>query len=186
LMHRETEIKLRVGRPAQLKARLRQLGAVLIHPRHLEDNHILDFEDERIRRSRSILRIRLAGRKAFLTFKGPSRILSGTKARRELESELAEGRTTLRILYLLGLRSRFRYQKHRTIFSLGHTMITLDETPIGIYSEIEGEPRSVKRIARQLGFKESEFITDTYFDLFNKYRIKNRIRSKHMKFDIKA
>jgi adenylate cyclase class 2 len=186
LIHREAEIKLRVERPSLFKARLRDLGAVLLRSRHFEDNHIMDFEDERLRRSNSLLRLRIAGKKAYLTFKGPSRILSGTKARREMESELIEGRTVLRILYLLRLRCHFRYQKHRTIFRLSRTMITLDETPIGNYAEIEGEPVSIKRIAKKLGFEEKHFITDTYLELFNKYRNKNRVRSRHMKFGIKA
>jgi len=183
---RETEIKLRVKRPSLLKTRLRDAGATLLKRRHFEDNIVFDYRDGRIRRSGSLLRLRLADGEATLTFKGRSRILKSTKARLELETQVSDWKTALKILTCLGLRCAFRYEKFRTIFHKDATLISLDETPIGDYIEIEGRPEAVRRLARQLGYQREDFITSTYVDLFNRYKAENRISTRNMIFGIRA
>jgi adenylate cyclase class 2 len=49
----------------------------------------------------------------------------------------------------------------------------LDETPIGEFLELEGEPGWIDRTARELGFSEADYITDTYGALFEAYRARN-------------
>ena len=186
MKEQETEIKLLVRDPARLKSRLRSLGATLARRRHFEDNFVFDLPDRRLRRRGSLLRVRLTDGKATLTFKGPSRIVARTKSRMELETDVVDGGKTRRILELLGLRCQFRYQKFRTVYQKGNALITVDETPMGIYFEIEGSPRSIRTIARHLGFQEGDFITATYVDLFRKYRRANRIQNRNMMFGIRA
>lgn len=184
--HRETEIKLRVDRPVQLRRRLRSLGAALLRSRHFEDNFIFDFPDRRLGRNGSLLRIRLTDGRATLTYKGPGRRVAGTKARRELESSVGDGKILLRVFNLLGFRCVFRYQKYRTIYQKARALITLDETPIGVYLEIEAQPTSIRSFARKLGYGEAEFITATYFELFKEYRRANGGNERDMKFGVKA
>jgi adenylate cyclase class 2 len=65
-------------------------------------------------------------------------------------------------------------------------MITVDETPIGVYMEIEGSTTSIVATAKILGFQQADFITSTYLDLFRKYESTNRVKNGNMTFDIQA
>jgi adenylate cyclase class 2 len=186
LEHCEKEIKIAVARPAVLKTRLRSLGAALVRRRHFEDNYILDFADGRIRRERCLLRLRWSGARAILTFKGPSRIRGGIKERRELETRISDGQLLLKIFRSLGLQCGFQYQKYRSLYRRNGTLITLDETPIGFYAELEGKPASIHRTAKLLGYTEREYITATYHDIFRSYLKRNRIYRRDMLFDIKS
>jgi adenylate cyclase class 2 len=184
--NRETEIKLRVDHPALLKSRLRSLNAKLIRRRHFEDNLIFDFPNGSMRRRGVMLRLRRTDGKVTLTFKGPGRVVSRTKVRLELETEVSDGDSMLRVLKMMGLRCAFRYQKYRTIYRKGRCLITLDETPIGNYAEVEGPGSEIKNLARHIGFQDRDFITATYSDLFKKYRNANRAVDKNMIFGIRA
>jgi adenylate cyclase class 2 len=180
----ETEIKVYVTRPTLLKKRLRALGATLVQRRHFEENEILDFKDGRVRKARSLVRLRTAEGTGYLAFKGPRTIRNGFKSRREIEVGLANPAALREILRAVGLRTVYRYEKFRTVFKLGRTLITLDETPIGVYTEMEGSPPSIRRIAASLGFEPKQFITATYFDLHRKYLRENHLGMRHMQFNI--
>ena len=52
----------------------------------------------------------------------------------------------------LGFRPGFRYEKYRTSFHLDSLHIDLDETPVGVFLELEGTPTAINRTARALGF----------------------------------
>jgi len=43
---------------------------------------------------------------------------------------------------------------------------SLDETPIGTYLEIEGEPQAVKLAAQRLGLDLAHGMTQSYMELF--------------------
>ena len=184
--NRETEIKLRVDHPALLKSRLRSLNAKLIRRRHFEDNLVLDFPNRSMRRRGVLLRLRRTEGRVTLTFKGPGRVIARTKVRLELETEVSDGDSTLRLLEMVGLRCAFRYQKYRTIYRKGKCLITFDETPIGNYAEVEGPRSEITILARSIGFRDSEFITATYSDLFKKYKNFNRVGDKNMIFGMKT
>jgi len=187
LEHRETEIKLKPDAPlARVAARIRSLGATLHRPRHFEDNYILDDPGGRLRRRGFILRVRLTSSGATLTFKGRRRIVRGTKAREEIEAEISDGTLLLKILERTGIRCSFRYQKYRTVYRQASILVTLDETPIGDYIEIEGSPDDIARFAKRLGFTRDDFITSTYHELFVSYKKLHRVGSKDMLFDIKS
>jgi len=180
----ETEVKVRVGDPRHMRARLRSLGADMTHPRLFEDNFVLDFPDRRILRQESLLRVRLSGKRASLTYKGPARRGKGFKSRREIETGIEDGPGLLRILFRLGLRPQFQYQKFKTSFRKSPVLITLEETPIGDFLEIEGPRRGIDVVAAGLGYRRADYITKTYYELFVEYRATNRRRNKNMIFDI--
>lgn len=85
-----------------------------------------------------------------------------------LESELTVRKPELwpQALQALGFRARFRYEKYRTSFGLRALHLDLDETPIGIFLELEGKPSAIRRTARGLGFAPKEYIRATYWDLY--------------------
>ncbi len=61
-------------------------------------------------------------------------------------------------------------------------MATLDETPIGIYLELEGSSRWIDRMARLLGFKQEDYITVSYARLHMEYCKRKQVARGDMVF----
>ena len=162
----EVEIKLAVTGAAAARRLLRGKGFRVIKPRVFEANNVFDTPELRLRTSGSLLRVRSVHREATLTFKGPPQS-SKHKSREELEVTASNARTVEAILARLGFQRVFRYEKYRTEFQRGRTgIVTLDETPIGTYLELEGPPAWIDRTARLLGFTETDYITLSYGALY--------------------
>ena len=164
----EVEFKLRLADRAVFARRLQELGARLIRPRELEDNVVYDFPDRGLTGRGSMLRTRTLDEQVVLTFKGRARPSSVAKAREEIESVLTrqEGDALVAILERLGLVPIFRYQKYRTTWELQGVHVMLDETPIGDFAEIEGEEGLIIATAYGLGYRQDQFITLSYRDLY--------------------
>jgi len=146
---------------------LRAAGFRVFRRRVFEANMVFDTPRLTLRRNRTLLRVREAGGRATLTFKGVP--LAGKhKVREELETEIPSARTLSQILERLGYRPAFRYEKFRAEYRApgGAGIATLDETPIGVYMELEGGARWIDRMARKLGFHESDYITASYASLY--------------------
>ena len=169
---REIEIKLAVSSADDARRLLRGAGFRLYRRRVLEANTVFDTPAALLRRSGCLLRVRQAGRRNTLTYKGaaqPGRF----KSREELEVELSDVRVFIAILSRLGYQQVFRYEKFRTEYKAsdsddGHA--TLDETPIGVYLELEGRPTWIDAAARRLGFTRSDYITESYGQLYLEWR----------------
>ena len=110
----------------------------------------------------------------------------GEKSREELELEIADVGTMSAIIGRLGLSPVFRYEKYRTEYrqSRGAGMAMLDETPVGVYLELEGEPRWIDRTARQLGFSERDYIVHSYARLYLEWRRRKRVKPGDMVFGV--
>jgi adenylate cyclase class 2 len=162
----EVEIKLAVPGAAAARRLLRGKGFRVIRPRVFESNDVFDTPELRLRRSASLLRVRAVRREVTLTFKGPPRN-SKHKSREELEVTASNAQTVEAILTRLGFQRVFRYDKYRTEFQRGKAgIVTLDETPIGTYLELEGPPGWIDRTASLLGFAETDYITLSYGALY--------------------
>jgi adenylate cyclase class IV len=64
-----------------------------------------------------------------------------------------------------GMRPSFCYEKYRTSYSLpgaGGAHVELDETPAGVFLELEGPRRAIDRMARRLGYRPADYITRSY------------------------
>jgi adenylate cyclase, class 2 len=163
---REIEIKLVMVDAAGARRMLREKGFGVIKPRVFESNSVFDTPNFRLRRSESLLRIRRVKREAKLTYKGPPEE-SKHKSREELELEVGDAEMLAAIFRRLGFQQVFRYEKYRTEFRRGRTgTVTLDETPIGVFLELEGPPAWIDRTARLLGFGEDDYITASYGRLY--------------------
>jgi adenylate cyclase class 2 len=128
----------------------------------------------RLRVESSSARGRKAQSRAILTYKGPAEgpAKSHFKVREEYEVVVADAEAMHRILESLGLRGWFRYEKFRTAFSLPASsrwaaglQLDLDETPVGIFLELEGPPTAIDRAAKELGFAPGDYITKDYLFL---------------------
>ena len=165
--NRETEIKLAVANVQTARRLLRAAEFRVFRRRVFEVNLVFDTEDLTLRRNRTLLRVREAGGRATFTFKGVP-IQGRHKSREELEMEIPSARTMSQILERLGYRPVFRYEKFRSEYRApgGSGIATLDETPIGVFLELEGAGRWLDRAARKLGFGSDSYITLSYASLY--------------------
>ena len=164
---RETEIKLAVPDARTGRGLLRAAGFRVSKRRVFETNTVFDTPELGLRRAAMMLRVRQAGGVATVTYKGPPEV-GRHKSREELELEISDAGTMGAIMERLGLGAVFHYDKYRTEYRQpGRSGIaTLDETPVGVYLELEGTPTWIDRAARKLGFAEDDYITASYARLW--------------------
>ena len=86
----------------------------------------------------------------------------------------------------LGLHCWFRYEKYREDFTNDDVVIAVDETPVGVFVEIEGGEDAIHETARALGFTPADYITDSYRFLFLQHRDANGIDGPYMVFAVGA
>jgi adenylate cyclase, class 2 len=177
----EREIKLRFDSADEAREKILALGAAPLLGRRLQEDCLFDTDDERLRRQRSTLRVRSEGGKSLLTFKGPA-IPGLIKIREEYETVVADGAALQTILEELGLHVWFRYEKYREEFSNDDVVIAVDETPVGVFVEIEGGEDAIHETARALGRSPSDYITDSYRFLFLQHRDANGLAGHDMVF----
>lgn len=182
----EIEVKLKISNLRLLRQNLLKIGCNETASRSLERNWTWDFPGHPFRQQGKLLRVRCFAGHGLLTFKGPARQSRLFKIREERETEVQDSETLGLILQRLGLQAVFCYEKFRTSYSLKipkqrHSAnLTVDETPIGNYLEIEGREADIQWIAAQLGFDEEVFIKESYLALFANSKLKRSQR--HMTF----
>ncbi len=164
---RETEIKLRLESAEQGRRLLRQAGFRVARRRVFETNAVFDTAGGDLLKADLLLRLRTAGSRATLTFKGPGRP-GRYKSRQEIEVDVSDPLVCSQILRRLGFAKVFRYEKYRTEYYWGGAggVATLDETPIGVFLELEGAPAWIDHMARTLGFSASDYILMSYGGLY--------------------
>ena len=178
----EIEVKVAVASVAAARRLLRAKGFRVFKPRAFESNQVFDTPDLRLRNSESLLRVRKIDGKGKLTYKAPPR--NGRhKCREELEVTVGDAQVLAAIFTRLGFQPVFRYDKYRTEFRRGRTgIVTIDETPIGAYMEIEGPPQWIDRTARLLGYTEKDYILLSYGRLYVDWCARNRRQPGDMVF----
>jgi adenylate cyclase class 2 len=194
-MPEETEIKLRIGDIEAFQKALQRMGAREVGLGRVHElNVVFDTAEGGLRRKGQLLRIRTATRVAkgeagggkqrfLLTFKRPTPqqladAESGQghawhKVREEIEVEVTEATILSKIFEGLGMWGRFRYEKYRTTYEIGGSkqwgkglLIEVDETPIGVFAELEGPPEAIDRAAQELGFSKEDYVVSNYFELY--------------------
>jgi adenylate cyclase class 2 len=209
--HREIEIKLAIKDVGNLIEKLRAMG-VKPRGRVLEQNTLFDTDGSDLRQGGRLLRLRTetpapspfatgGHRRRTLTSKSrplPERNPRKKRLYREnLEREIAVAtpspdprrrKRTLRdrgwpfALGVLGFRSGFRYEKYRTAFRSHGLHLDLDETPVGVFLELEGQPDAIDRVAGALGFTPRDYIRATYYELYAAERRRRGRAVRHMEF----
>lgn len=200
----EVEIKLRVDGVTEIARRLRKLGAKALGRVH-ERNTLFDTADRSLGRSGRVLRVRSMedaspggtrlGRlrrerkvSGVLTFKSP--VEGGRyKTRRETEVTVGSPEQVERILEGLGFQPWFLYEKFRTTYRLPgapRLVIDLDETPIGVFLELEGTPESIDNAAERLGYGPGDYLRESYYELFVRERQRAGLKPGRMLFPAKG
>jgi adenylate cyclase, class 2 len=190
-MAREREIKLRIEDLPALRRALAKLGAQVVRPRVHERNVVFDTPEFTLAKREQLLRIRTekeserrrkATARSLATFKRPIAPAGAYgkgerhKVREEIELQVSDGKALGKIFEGLGMRGWFQYEKFRTTFRLPGLqgwakglLIELDETPIGIFLELEGPARGIDRAAEALGFQKTDYVLANYMVLYREY-----------------
>ena len=175
-MAAETEAKVVLGDCRLLgviEERLRGLGARFLEEKREVDTYYQhpcrDFAS-----TDEALRVRVAGGRVELTYKGPKRVLGGAKTRIEETVEVSDAGAVDRVLRLLGFRPVARVVKRRKYYVLGDVLVTLDEVEgLGCFLEAEysgnggqGEAvEAIERVLRALGVAEKPRSVKSYLEL---------------------
>ncbi|MES1262638.1 MAG: class IV adenylate cyclase [Acidobacteriota bacterium] len=179
----EVEVKISVGDAAKVRALLRQKGFRVRRARVLERNLVLDDEAGSIRERNLLLRVRTAGKLVTCTFKG-RQVPGPYKRREEREFHVDNLEECLALFAGLGLTPSFTYEKFRTEWARPGEpgAVTFDETPIGIFIELEGPARWIDSTAKELGYSRADYITASYIRLFTEWCREFNLDSRDMKF----
>jgi adenylate cyclase, class 2 len=182
----ETEVKIRVADRHAFEQKLPVLGFKRVTARTMERNTLYDMPDRRLRNSRQILRIRQYGSKWVLTHKSVPNDLTEEgphKNRVETETVVEDGPVLGKIFESLGFAPVFVYEKWRTEWADQRGHCVLDETPLGVYAELEGPDDWIDATAQQLGFSQSQFITLSYGRIFENWRDETGSAATNFTFD---
>ena len=170
--HMEIEVKLRWERDAPAaRSFLERLGYQLKKPRIHECNQLFDRPGAELQSRDQLLRLRRAGDRAIVTYKGPSQ-RARHKSREEIEFEVSNPENFAEVLDRLGYLPGFRYEKYRTELAIPEEpgVVTIDETPMGVFLELEGPAEWIDRTAARLGFRQSAYLTASYPGLYWEFR----------------
>lgn len=178
----EREIKLRFDSVDEAREAVLATGATPLLGRRLQEDSLLDTEDEILRRRRCVLRVRVENGKSRVTFKGPVQA-SEMKLREEYETVVGDGAVLLKVFEELGLHVWFRYEKYREEYAHEDVIVAVDETPVGVFVEIEGSEQGIGAMAVALGRHRAEYVLDSYRGLFLKYREEYALSGTDMVFD---
>jgi len=129
------------------------------------------------------------------------------KVRIETETEVEDGPSLGALFQQLGYVPVFRYQKYRTAWSqpaytagpaivgshlsgavlsglpCAHCHLVLDETPIGDFAELEGEPAWIDSTLIRLGIDPATCLTDSYGRLFLAWKERTGSSAENLTFD---
>jgi adenylate cyclase class 2 len=180
----ETEVKLQLSNSAAIPERLHATGFTQSVPRLFESNTLYDTQDHSLGDKGMLLRLRQIGEKGVITWKGRSDP-GPYKSRPELETTVGSVETLGQMLTQLGFQPVFRYEKLRTEFvhpQNGAGVVTLDETPIGDFLELEGPGEWIDDTAKQLGFSPQDYVLDSYARLYVADCERRGLQPSHMVF----
>ena len=181
----EREIKLRFDSVEDARRAVLAAGCTPRLGRRLQADALLDTDDEDLRRRRCVLRVRVENGKSRVTFKGPVQP-SIMKLREEDETLVGDGEVLLKIFEELGLHIWFRYEKYREEFSYDDVIVAIDETPVGVFVEIEGCEQGIENAAAALGRSRDDYILDSYRSLFLQHRDAYGLATSDMVFGTEA
>lgn len=182
----EIELKFPVDDVQALRLRVAELGFWLQTESTFESNTLYDTPERSLRAEKQILRIRWYGARCILTHKRKADAGdadSKYKTRIETETVVEDGDAMAEILRQLGYRAAFRYEKFRTEWADangGH--LVLDETPIGIWAELEGAPEWIDSVLERLGVDAGRCLTDSYGTLFLQWKERTGSVAENMTF----
>ena len=200
----EIELKFVVDDIPALRRAAARLGFELQTERSFESNTLYDTPDRSLRAKRQLLRLREYNGRCVLTHKrvpDASTDDARYKTRIETETELDDCAAMAEIFAQLGYTPAFRYEKYRTEWRApvhnppyggwqnephgeapyGH--LVLDETPIGTWAELEGDPAWIDATLETLGIDPETCTTESYGMLFLHWKERHSNPAENLTFE---
>jgi adenylate cyclase, class 2 len=182
----EIELKLSGVNAEALRGDAERLGFTLVTERTFESNTLYDTVDRQLRGRRQILRLRQYGDRGTVTHKRQSDANDGDlryKTRIETESVVEDCDALAEIFLQLGYGPVFRYEKFRTEWEMDAGHLVLDETPIGVWAELEGAPAWIDAMLERLGVAPELCSTESYGKLFLRWKNESGSPAQNLTFD---
>ena len=180
---REVEIKFKIDDIDTLTRSLQTAGFRLVTPRTHEMNTLYDQPGSKLRRRGALLRLRQYGPRWTVTYKDRSGPQSGRhKSRREIETQVEKGEAMIQVFEAIGFSPSFRYEKYRSEWSDSTGHVVIDETPIGNFGAIEGQPEWIDATAQRLNIPVKSYLKESYAELFAAWKRKTKSKAKEMTF----
>ena len=185
----EIELKFRVASLSDLLRRLDGLSLVLVTPRTFEANTLYDTPERSLKERGELLRLRQYGDRHIMTHKRhPDDEDTGSryKVRIETETEVTDGAALAEVFCRLGYCPVFRYEKYRREYedaSEPGAHMVLDETPIGVFAELEGPTPWIDRTLAALEVSPGDCLTESYGKLFLAWKKETGSPAENLVFD---
>ena len=182
----EIELKFSVADIRVLRTTAETLGFKLVTERTFESNILYDSPDRQLRNRKQILRLRHYGNRCTVTHKRQEAGGDGDvryKTRIETESLVEDCDALAEIFTQLGYGPVFRYEKFRTEWDLEEGHLVLDETPIGIWAELEGPPAWIDTMLEKLCIAPELRTTESYGKLFLRWKEETGSAAENLIFD---
>lgn len=174
---KEIEVKILKINKKEIIRKLKNMGAKKSFDGVICGEYF-DYPDDKLDKNNELLRLRTAGEKVFLTYKGNLK-KGKIKSCEEKEIEVSDYNTLKDIFLQIGLKvKKETMKKHRVSYSLGKTHFEI-ETPLENYNfippfmEIEStNAKIIYKYAKMLGYKENECLNWTGNDVIKFYKKK--------------
>jgi len=182
----EREIKLPFASHEAARQAVLAAGGRLVVSRRLLDDRLFDTPDRALRESQRALRVRRDGTRTLLTCKGPA-APAQVKTREEFETEVGDAVVLEAILAALGYGPAFRSEKFREEYVAANgASIALDDTPIGVFVEVEGTEAAIEATAAALGRSPADYVLDSYPALYRAWCDRHQRAPGDMLFPARA
>jgi adenylate cyclase, class 2 len=181
----EVEVKIRLTDRESFELELARLGFRRVTRRTFERNTLYDTPGRSLRNSRQILRIRQYGDKWVVTHKSVAEDEipeEPYKRRVETETGVEDGPSLGKLFESLGFGPVFIYEKWRTEWADQQGHCVLDETPLGLYAELEGPGEWIDATAQRLGIDARQFIKLSYGRIFECWREQTASTAQNLTF----
>lgn len=168
-MQTEIEAKFLGVDTEELRGKMCNLGAKLVHPERLMRRKNFDFPDRRLEKVGAWIRVRDEGDKVTLSYKRLiDRTIAGTK---DITVTVADFDATSAILKALGLENKANQETRREKWLIGECEVDIDTWPwIPTLAEIEGPGESaIRSLADKLGFDWSKAVYGSVEIAYQKY-----------------
>lgn len=183
-MDQEIEVKFLIKDYERLMHKIQNLGLICARPRTHELNLRYDTPDQGLVSASQVLRLRKDDL-ARLTFKGPGKLQEDVLTRKEIEVVVSDFEATHRLLEALGYQVVLIYEKYRANYLIDTLILSLDETPLGVFVELEGEsPAQVKSAAKLLGLDWEQRINLSYSALLGLYNRNTANSFRDLSFEV--
>ena len=165
----ETEIKIKLENPDEIRKKLVSLGAKFIDNQR-EFDIFFDIGEAGFRQSDQVGRLRLQGDKATLTYKGPRKVDEVVCEREEIETYVEDFEKMRKIIRGWGHKEGENSEKIRETFECEGIKILIDKVAfIGWWIELEGGKEKILKVANKLGLDMTKAEKRHYGEIYSDF-----------------